>query len=149
MGVYSKHILPRVVHFTCGLKPNMRQREKVVPLASGEVLEVGFGTALNLRYYGPEVKTVTGLDPMVTDGVRAVDDRIAAVSFPIERTALRADGELPFDEGRFDNEVISVTTTMKVLVNKETGETADKEITISADEGNRPRWTSPVRVRAS
>ena len=30
---------------------------------------------------------------------------------------------------------------MKVLVNKETGETADKEITISADEGNRPQTT--------
>jgi acetyl-CoA C-acetyltransferase len=44
-------------------------------------------------------------------------------------------------EGRFDNEIIPVTTTMKVLVNKETGETADKEITISADEGNRPQTT--------
>ncbi|HEY8615612.1 acetyl-CoA C-acyltransferase [Phenylobacterium sp.] len=44
-------------------------------------------------------------------------------------------------EGRFDNEIVSVTTVMKVLVNKETGETADKEITISADEGNRPQTT--------
>ncbi|WP_374469323.1 acetyl-CoA C-acyltransferase [Phenylobacterium sp.] len=44
-------------------------------------------------------------------------------------------------EGRFDNEIVSVTTTMKVLVNKETGETADKEITLSADEGNRPQTT--------
>ncbi|MDB5475375.1 MAG: acetyl-CoA acetyltransferase [Phenylobacterium sp.] len=44
-------------------------------------------------------------------------------------------------DGRFKDEVISVTTVMKVLVNKETGETADKEITISADEGNRPQTT--------
>jgi acetyl-CoA C-acetyltransferase len=44
-------------------------------------------------------------------------------------------------EGRFDSEIVSVTTMMKVLVNKETGETADKEITISADEGNRPQTT--------
>ncbi|HEY8573239.1 acetyl-CoA C-acyltransferase [Phenylobacterium sp.] len=44
-------------------------------------------------------------------------------------------------EGRFNNEIVSVTTVMKVLVNKETGETADKEITISADEGNRPQTT--------
>ena len=44
-------------------------------------------------------------------------------------------------EGRFADEIVPVTTVMKVLVNKETGETADKEITISADEGNRPQTT--------
>ena len=44
-------------------------------------------------------------------------------------------------EGRFAQEIVPVTTIMKVLVNKETGETADKEITISADEGNRPQTT--------
>jgi acetyl-CoA C-acetyltransferase len=44
-------------------------------------------------------------------------------------------------EGRFTKEIAPMTTVMKVLVNKETGETADKEITISADEGNRPQTT--------
>ena len=84
-------------------------RPDTVSLASGEVLEVGFGTALNLRYYGDGVAKVTGLDPMTTDGLRAVDERIAAVSFPVERAALRADGELPFDAGRFDTIVTTWT----------------------------------------
>ncbi|MBB3893071.1 acetyl-CoA C-acetyltransferase [Phenylobacterium haematophilum] len=44
-------------------------------------------------------------------------------------------------EGRFTAEIAPMTTVMKVLVNKETGETADKEITISMDEGNRPQTT--------
>jgi acetyl-CoA C-acetyltransferase len=44
-------------------------------------------------------------------------------------------------EGRFANEIVPVTTVMKVLVNKETGETADKEITLDRDEGNRPQTT--------
>ncbi|CAN7178377.1 acetyl-CoA C-acyltransferase [Phenylobacterium sp. LjRoot164] len=44
-------------------------------------------------------------------------------------------------EGRFTAEIAPMTTIMKVLVNKETGETADKEITISMDEGNRPQTT--------
>ena len=44
-------------------------------------------------------------------------------------------------EGRFDAEIAPMTTVMKVVVNKETGETADKEITLSADEGNRPQTT--------
>ena len=44
-------------------------------------------------------------------------------------------------DGRFTAEIAPITTIMKVLVNKETGETADKEITISMDEGNRPQTT--------
>jgi len=44
-------------------------------------------------------------------------------------------------EGRFADEIVPVTTVMKVVVNKETGELADKEITISGDEGNRPQTT--------
>jgi len=44
-------------------------------------------------------------------------------------------------EGRFDREIAPMTTVMKVVVNKETGETAEKEFTISADEGNRPQTT--------
>jgi ubiquinone/menaquinone biosynthesis C-methylase UbiE len=84
-------------------------RPDTVSLARGEVLEVGFGTALNLRYYGEAVAELTGLDPLVTDGVKAVDERIAAAPFPVERAALRADGELPFDAGRFDTVVTTWT----------------------------------------
>lgn len=41
-------------------------------------------------------------------------------------------------QGCFSDEIVAVSTTMKVVVNKETGETIDKPITLSADEGNRP-----------
>jgi SAM-dependent methyltransferase len=107
-----------IVGFRQWLKPRLQDmlmrsmndlRPDTVSLATGEVLEVGFGTALNLRYYGDGVTNVTGLDPLVTDGVDAVDQRIAAVRFPVERAALRADGELPFDAGRFDTIVTTWT----------------------------------------
>jgi ubiquinone/menaquinone biosynthesis C-methylase UbiE len=68
----------------------------------GEVLEVGFGTGRNLRLYPAAVTSVTGIDPMVTEGVAKIDARVAAARFPVVRTALRADGALPFDAGRFD-----------------------------------------------
>ena len=64
MGVYSKFVLPKLVHIACGQKPSMRQREKVVPLARGRVLEIGIGTGLNIPFY--DVKTVDhiwGLEP--------------------------------------------------------------------------------------
>jgi len=77
-------------------------RPETVGSASGEVLEVGFGTGLNLAYYGPGVKQVTALDPKIPDGMPAVDARIAEAPFPVERVGLPADGELPFDAGRFD-----------------------------------------------
>jgi SAM-dependent methyltransferase len=77
-------------------------RPETVERAEGDVLEVGFGTGLNLDYYTPSVKSLTGLDPLVADGYRALGERISAARFPIERCGLRADGELPFDTGRFD-----------------------------------------------
>jgi acetyl-CoA C-acetyltransferase len=44
-------------------------------------------------------------------------------------------------EGRFDDEIVPVSTTMQVK-NKETGEVSTREVTIEKDEGNRPD-TSP------
>jgi len=64
MGFYDKHLLPRVVHFTCGLKPAMKQRQKVVPLADGKVLEIGIGSGLNIPFYDARrVEHLWGLDP--------------------------------------------------------------------------------------
>ena len=64
MGIYDKYLLPRIVHFTCGQNPSMRQREKVVPLAKGRVLEIGIGSGLNIPFYDAQkVEHLWGLDP--------------------------------------------------------------------------------------
>ncbi|MEE2672570.1 MAG: class I SAM-dependent methyltransferase [Myxococcota bacterium] len=84
-------------------------RPETVEPAGGEVLEVGFGTALNLALYGPEVRSVTGVDPMEIQHVESVTRRIAEASFPVSHQALRADGGLPFDAGRFDTVITTWT----------------------------------------
>lgn len=64
MGVYSKYVLPKIVNCVCGLKPTKKQREKVVPLAYGMVLEIGIGSGLNLPFYNEKVVDhIIGIDP--------------------------------------------------------------------------------------
>lgn len=77
-------------------------RPEAVVGARGDVLEIGFGTGLNLPHYPSEVQSVWGVDPMITKGVGPVERRIENAPFPVERTPLRADHSLPFDSGRFD-----------------------------------------------
>ncbi|MDG1905899.1 MAG: class I SAM-dependent methyltransferase [Arenicella sp.] len=64
MNFYDERILPHVINCTCGMKAIERQRGKVVPLAKGDVLEIGMGSGLNLKYYNPDkVSKVWGLEP--------------------------------------------------------------------------------------
>ncbi len=64
MGFYDSHLLPHLVHFSCRSSPAMKQRRKIVPLATGRVLEIGVGSGLNIPLYDPErVEHLWGLDP--------------------------------------------------------------------------------------
>lgn len=76
-------------------------RRTALAPAHGHVLEVGFGTGLNLPHYPPAVRSLVALDPL--DALRdRVERRIAAAPFPVERARHQADGRLPFDSSRFD-----------------------------------------------
>lgn len=108
MGLYSRYILPRVVHFTCGLKPSMRQREKVVPRARGRVLEIGIGSGLNLPYYdSAKVSKLWGLDPspeMTQMAKRTAD----SLPFEVEFIGLPGD-EIPLGDQSVDTVVVTYT----------------------------------------
>lgn len=108
MGLYSRHILPRVIHFTCGLKPNMRQREKVVPHARGRVLEVGIGSGLNLPFYDPaNVSKVWGLDP-APEMTRIAEKAAHSLPFEVEFIGLPGD-EIPLEDCSVDTVVVTYT----------------------------------------
>jgi ubiquinone/menaquinone biosynthesis C-methylase UbiE len=77
-------------------------RPEAIIGARGDVLEIGFGTGLNLPHYPCEVQSLSAVDPMTTEGVGPVERRIENAPFPVKRTAVRAEGPLPFDSGRFD-----------------------------------------------
>ena len=64
MSLYDKYVLPKLLNCACGSQPVARQREKVVPLAEGKVLEVGIGSGLNLPFYDKsKIDELWGLDP--------------------------------------------------------------------------------------
>jgi len=102
MGLYSFYehrIFPRALEMM--MKPLGKLRSETLAQAEGDVLEIGFGTGLNLAHYPPAVKSLHALDPM-TALPKIVNGRIARAPFRVERHALRADGALPFGDAQFD-----------------------------------------------
>jgi len=66
LSFYDKYILPKFLNCACGSKPINYQREKIVPLAEGTVLDVGIGSGLNIPYYNKsKIKYLYGLDPSI------------------------------------------------------------------------------------
>jgi ubiquinone/menaquinone biosynthesis C-methylase UbiE len=64
MGFYDRYIVPPLISMACGAKPIRKQREKIVPLAEGVVLELGFGSGLNLAHYDrSKVTKLFALEP--------------------------------------------------------------------------------------
>ena len=73
------------------------------------MLEIGFGTGLNLAHYPAGVAKLVTADPM--DALRErVRGRIESAPFPVEIHHLPADRTLPFDAGRFDT--VTMTWTL-------------------------------------
>ena len=74
MGLYDRYVLPRVIDLACSSQPNMNQRQKIVPMAEGNVLEIGMGSGLNLSFYDRDkVRKVWGLEP--SEGMRQLARR--------------------------------------------------------------------------
>lgn len=106
MGFYDTHILPRFINCACAAKPIMKQREKVVPLAQGTVLEIGIGTGLNLPYYDAgKVQRVIGLDPSESSWTLA-RSRAARLEFDVEFIGLPGE-EIPLADASVDTVLVT------------------------------------------
>jgi ubiquinone/menaquinone biosynthesis C-methylase UbiE len=97
-----------MLDFACGLPMVGRQRQLVVPLAQGRVLEVGIGTGLNMRYYDKtRVTRITGLDPALQLHPLA-RERIAQSGLDVDLVGLSAE-QIPLPDASFDTVLITYT----------------------------------------
>jgi ubiquinone/menaquinone biosynthesis C-methylase UbiE len=107
-SLYDRYVVPRLIACACAAPAIMKQRAKVVPLASGRVLELGIGGGLNLAFYdAAKVDEVVGVDP--SEGLRArAEAAPRAEGLAVDVVAGTAEA-LPFDSGAFDCVVCTFT----------------------------------------
>jgi SAM-dependent methyltransferase len=100
VGVYGEQVLPRLIDRACGLQKSDRHRRRVCAGLAGEVVELGFGSGLNVPFYPPAVTAVAAVEPSDV-AWRLAGERVAAAPAAIRRVGL--DGAaLPLEDGSCD-----------------------------------------------
>ena len=107
MGFYAQVIVPLLCDFGLDRPFVARYRRDLLALASGNILEIGFGTGLNLPCYAPHVRKVTTVDPNV-GMYRRAHRRIKQAGIEVDRRLLGGE-RLPFEGGTFDCVVSTFT----------------------------------------
>jgi ubiquinone/menaquinone biosynthesis C-methylase UbiE len=100
MGVYGEQVLPRIVDVACNMKVAAPQRRRVCEGLAGDVVEIGFGSGLNVPFYPAAVTRVAAVEPADV-GWKLARKRLSATTIPVQRSGL--DGQsLPFPDDSFD-----------------------------------------------
>lgn len=106
MKIYDNYVLPKLINWACAQRPAMKQRTKIVPAASGNVLEIGIGSGLNLGFYREgQVKSVIGIDPSEATW-RENDIDLEQLPFPFEYIKAAAEA-IPLEDHSVDSIVIT------------------------------------------
>ena len=114
MSLYNKYILPKFLNCACGSKPINYQRQKVVPLAKGNVLDIGIGSGLNIPFYNSDkIDIVIGIDPsheLIELAKELANDSKASIELVIGSAE-----SIPYPDNFFDT--VLVTYTMCTIPN--------------------------------
>lgn len=97
-----------MINLACGTSPTRKQREKIVPRASGDVLEIGFGSGLNLPHFDRDkVRRIWGLEP--SSGMRRIAaEPIVTSGLDVELIDLPGE-EIPLDDNSVDTVLVTYT----------------------------------------
>ena len=107
MSLYRHHVFPWVLELVMNQRVFRKLRHEVLAPATGRVLEIGFGTGINLPHYPQGTRRIVGVDsnPGMT---RLARRRADASHIEVEHHQLSAEA-LPFDTGSFDTVVSTFT----------------------------------------
>jgi len=101
MGIYGDHVLPRIINRAGATGQTPELRTRVCAGLAGDVVEIGFGSGLNVPHYPGTVHHVDAIEPSDT-AWRLAQTRMAESAVPVQRSGL--DGQsLPFPDDRFDS----------------------------------------------
>lgn len=107
MGFYRRVIFPRLCDLTLGQPLVAEYRKPLLAQAGGDVLEIGFGTGLNLPHYPDHVHRITAIEPNAGMS-RQARQRIAQSRIAVEQRQLSGE-RLPFPDRCFDCVVSTFT----------------------------------------
>lgn len=107
MGLYRERILPHLIDRACGSADLQRWRQRVVDGLAGTVVEIGFGSGLNVGLYPPEVDVVYAVEPAEV-ARRLAAQRIAESPVHVEHIGLRGES-IPLDDASCDGALSTFT----------------------------------------
>jgi len=107
MGFYTQVIVPLLCDFGLDRPFVARYRRELLAHSGGDILEIGFGTGLNLPCYPRHVRKLTTVDPNV-GMYRRARRRIKQAGIEVDRQVLGGE-RLPFGDGTFDCVVSTFT----------------------------------------
>jgi ubiquinone/menaquinone biosynthesis C-methylase UbiE len=107
VGFYSRLIFPRICNRQLNIPWLAQRRQELLTNAKGNILEIGFGTGLNLPHYPEHVRRLTIVEPNA--GMNRLSEvRIENSGITVDQRTLRGEN-LPFEDGIFDCVVSTLT----------------------------------------
>jgi ubiquinone/menaquinone biosynthesis C-methylase UbiE len=108
MGLYSKYIFAPLMDWSLQRRDIKALRERVVSQAAGDVLEIGFGTGLNLPHYTDDVRRLTLLDNAELLPGRVAKRINSCRAAKVDRLITSAE-RLPLDDASLDCVISTLT----------------------------------------
>jgi SAM-dependent methyltransferase len=100
MGIYGERVVPRIINVACGMKTAEPLRRRVCEGLAGDVVEIGFGSGLNVPFYPAAITRIAAVEPADV-AWKLADKRVKATTVPVQRSGL--DGQsLPFAADSYD-----------------------------------------------
>jgi SAM-dependent methyltransferase len=107
VGFYRERVLPHLLDHACRTPELASWRREVTDGLAGRILEIGFGSGLNLEHYPAGVEAVLAVEPAAT-ARRLAARREARAGVPVEHVGLNGE-KLELEDASVDGALSTFT----------------------------------------